>query len=292
MTYHILFNPHAGNGRGREGAEKLKELLPGETLAFQDLTQVQNYQALFDAMEPGDRVVIAGGDGTLNRFINDAAELTAVQDIYYFATGSGNDFFTDIGAKAGDPPRLITPYLQNLPSVYIGGARRYFLNGVGYGIDGYCCLEGDRQRQVRTKPVNYSAIAVKGLLFHYKPTAAVITVDGVEHRYDHVWLAPTMNGRYYGGGMMPAPDQKRMGQPAQLSVMVFHSPSKLKALAVFPSIFRGEHIRHRDVVEVLTGQDITVEFDRLTPLQIDGETVPDVSAYRAQTWRADVLSYR
>lgn len=63
--------------------------------------------------------------------------------------------------------------------------------------------------------------------------------------------------------------------------MVFRSPSKRKALAVFPSIFKGEHVRHTDVVEVLTGQEITVEFDRTAPLQIDGETVPDVTAYRA-----------
>lgn len=62
-----------------------------------------------------------------------------------------------------------------------------------------------------------------------------------------VWLAPTMNGRYYGGGMIPTPQQDRLAQPKQLSVMVFRSPGKLKALAVFPSIFKGEHIKHTDV---------------------------------------------
>lgn len=56
-----------------------------------------------------------------------------------------------------------------------------------------------------------------------------------------------MNGRYYGGGMIPTPQQDRLAQPKQLSVMVFRSPGKLKALAVFPSIFKGEHIKHTDV---------------------------------------------
>ena len=32
-------------------------------------------------------------------------------------------------------------------------------------------------------------------------------------------------------------------------------------------------------MEVLTGHDIRVEFDRPTPPQIDGETVPDVTEY-------------
>ena len=31
----------------------------------------------------------------------------------------------------------------------------------------------------------------------------------------------------------------------------------------------------------ITGQNITVEFDRPAPLQIDGETIPGVSSYRA-----------
>ena len=281
MTCHVLYNPHAGNGRGTEAAQKLRALLPDGELLFYDITEIGDYGAFFASLPAGDRVVIAGGDGTLNRFINDTASLCPGQSIYYFATGSGNDFFTDIGGKAGDAPRCIDRYLTELPSVYVNGERRYFLNGIGYGIDGYCCLEGDRLRAASAKPVNYTSIAVKGLLFHYKPTSAVVTVDGVKHTYRNVWLAPTMHGRYYGGGMIPTPQQDRLAQPRFLSVMVFRSPSKLKALAVFPSIFKGEHIRHTDVVEVLTGREITVEFDRPAPLQIDGETVPDVTAYRA-----------
>ena len=100
-----------------------------------------------------------------------------------------------------------------------------------------------------------------------------------------------MNGRYYGGGMIPTPQQDRLAQPKQLSVMVFRSPGKLKALAVFPSIFKGEHIKHTDVAEVLTGQEITVEFDRPAPLQIDGETIPDVTTYYASAC-AEVLTER
>lgn len=53
----------------------------------------------------------------------------------------------------------------------------------------------------------------------------------------------------------------------------------LWALAVFPSIFKGEHVRHEEMVEVLTGHDIRVEFDRPAPLQIDSETIPDVTSY-------------
>ena len=63
--------------------------------------------------------------------------------------------------------------------------------------------------------------------------------------------------------------------------MVMTGRSKLKTLIVFPSIFKGEHVKKEKVVEILTGREITVEFDAPKPLQIDGETIPEVRAYRA-----------
>ena len=281
MTYHILYNPLAGGGSGLARAQELAKHLPGQAEQLTDLTTIRDYAAFFAAVPAGERVLLTGGDGTLNHFLNNTAEIELPQELWYAPTGTGNDFWTDLGRKPAESPLNIRPYLDRLPSVTVGGVTRRFLNGVGYGIDGYCCLESDRLRDVSKKPVNYTAIAVKGLLFHYKPTSAAITVDGVQRTYDHVWLAPTMHGRCYGGGMMPTPQQDRLAEPRQLSVMVFHSRSKLKVLMAFPSIFKGEHVRRTDLVEVLTGRDITVEFDRPTPLQIDGETIPDVTSYRA-----------
>ncbi len=126
------------------------------------------------------------------------------------------------------------------------------------------------------------------MLFHYKPTNATITVDGKKHTYNKVWLAPTMKGRYYGGGMISTPKQRRDGKT--VSTMVLYGAGKLKTLMVFPSIFKGEHIKHKDMVNVLTGNEITVEFDRPTALQIDGETILNVSKYTASsTVRAEAV---
>ena len=56
---------------------------------------------------------------------------------------------------------------------------------------------------------------------------------------------------------------------------------KLKTLMVFPSIFKGEHVKHTEMCQVLTGREITVEFDQPTALQIDGETILGVTQYTA-----------
>ena len=279
QSYLILFNPHAGNGHGEENALTIQNILPDEKLTFRDMTGVENYREFFEALPQDTSVVLCGGDGTLNRFLNETADLSLQDNLFYYPCGSGNDFQRDVADREGSGLIRLKRYMAKLPTVSVNGKTYRFLNGIGYGIDGYCCQVGDALREKTEKKVNYTSIAIKGLLFHYKPTRAVVTVDGQPHTYEKVWLAPTMNGRYYGGGMMPTPDQNRLNPEGTVSLMVMYGAGKLKTLAVFPSIFKGEHVRHGEMVEVLTGHNIRVEFDRPTPLQIDGETILDVLAY-------------
>ena len=148
--------------------------------------------------------MLCGGDGKLNHFVNDIADVDIQNDVYLFPSGTGNDFKADVAPNAEGLIK-INDYIKNLPVVEVNGMKRRFINGIGYGIDGYCCEEGDRVRATSTKPVNYTNIAIGGLLGKYHPANAEITVDGVTKTYKRVWLAPTMLGRYYGGGMMITP---------------------------------------------------------------------------------------
>ncbi len=287
MKGHILYNPIAGNGAKEEQVKALSEWFEGE-LSYREIHEISSYKEFFASIPEEDTVILCGGDGTLNRFVNDTEALDVKNEILYFASGSGNDFLRDLEKKAEDGPFSIKDYIKDLPMVEVKGKRYRFLNNVGFGIDGYCCEVGDAQRAASDKPVNYTAIAIKGLLFHYKPTAATVTVDGVEYRYKRVWLAPTMKGRFYGGGMMAAPAQDRKDPDGKLSVMLFYGKGRLRTLIAFPSIFKGEHINHRKMVKIHEGRDITVTFDRPAPVQIDGETILDVTSYRAVA-RAEAL---
>ena len=64
--------------------------------------------------------------------------------------------------------------------------------------------------------------------------------------------------------------------------MVFHGSGKLKTLMIFPSIFKGEHIKNKKCVDVIEGREIRVEFDEPRPLQIDGETALGVKYYEVK----------
>ncbi|MBE6920161.1 MAG: diacylglycerol kinase family protein [Ruminococcaceae bacterium] len=274
---YVIYNPMAGNGKAEEDA-KLLQMILDEDLEYYDMTRITNYAAFLSGMEKGDYLVIVGGDGTLNRFINDTNNIEITQEILYFPAGSGNDFAREFGTVGN--PIVVTQYLRNLPSVDVNGKHYRFINGVGFGIDGYCCQVGDELRKIPGKKVNYTGIAIKGLLLYFAPRNATVTVDGKEYTYKKVWIAPTMHGKFYGGGMIPTPGQDRTS--GELSVMLFHGAGKLRTLCVFPSIFKGTHVKHKNMVALHTGKEITVRFDRPTPLQIDGETILDVTGYTAK----------
>lgn len=279
MKYYVLYNPQAGNGSGATQAKEVETLFENGEFSYVDVTSENGYSYLFSNIQAEDGVIVCGGDGTLNRFANATRGKTLGKEVWYYACGTGNDFFREV-EQEGNKLVNVQTYLQNLPEVTVNGESYVFINGVGYGIDGYCCEVGDEMRGKSDKPVNYTAIAIKGLLFHYKPTNATVVVDGKEYQFKKVWIAPTMNGKYYGGGMMPAPQQDRKGD--KLSVMVFHDTGKLKTLMIFPSLFKGEHVKHTKYVTVLEGKEITVQFDAPRPLQIDGETVLGVTEYTAK----------
>ena len=281
MSTYVLYNGLSGNGSGKAKAEEINTFLGGMEPVFKDVTKISGYGEFFSGLNSDDRIYLCGGDGTLNRFINDTDGMEITQPVYYFPTGSGNDFWNDLGKKPGDAPVQINEYLKDLPFVEVNGMKRRFLNGIGYGIDGYCCEVGDQLRAAGNEKIDYAGIAIKGLLFHYKPTNAEIDVDGNKYSYKKVWLAPSMNGRYYGGGMIATPGQDRLGKDRLLSLLVFHGSGKIRTLAIFPSIFKGKHVDHKKVVEVKTGHRITVTFDRPVALQIDGETVLNVTTYTA-----------
>lgn len=277
---YIVYNNKAGKEQNLQEIMHLKDMMQTEVEMI-DVATIGSYREIVNRLEADDYLLLCGGDGTLNCFVNQTEGFDITNEILYYPNGTGNDFANDLKKEKGCEPFRINDYLKKLPTVTVKNKTYRFINGVGFGIDGYCCEVGDEIKKTPGKKVDYTAIAIKGLLFYFKPANAVITVDGKKHTYQKVWIAPTMHGRFYGGGIMPTPNQQRNNEEGMLSAMVFHRSGKLKTLMIFPSLFKGEHLKHTKYVEVLQGKDITVEFDKPCSLQVDGETILNVTSYHA-----------
>jgi len=281
MKYIALYNPLSNNHKGKAAAEKLSVALPEDEITYVDLTTIDNMDQYLAETET-DAFVLCGGDGTLNRFANNIDGDALEKKVLYFPCGTGNDFMNDVAKGCKDPIPL-NDFLKNLPVVTLNGKDYKFLDNVAYGLDGYCCEVGDQIREKDpTAAINYAAIAIKGLIKDYSPTRATVTVDGVTKEYDHVWLAPTMNGRYYGGGIMMGADQNRLNPTHEVTVVVYSGKSRFLSLCKFPFAIFGKHGIFKTVT-ILKGHNVTVKYDQPRAVQVDGETFLNISEYSVRT---------
>lgn len=280
--YCVLFNSASDNYHGEENARRLLDIFKGEEFSFFDVRKVES-QEEFVKEHKKETIVLCGGDGTLSHFVNGVKEKDIPEDILFFPCGTGNDFFRDINEREKSETKVVPlkKYISGLPTATIKGVEYKFFNGIGYGIDGYCCEEADRIREKSNKPINYTKIAIIGLLFKFKPRGCKITCDGVSKEYKKVWLAPMMKGKYFGGGMIPNPAQDRNGD--KVSLLVWHDTGKLKTLINFPKIFTGAHVNLTKCCDVFTGDNITVEYVKPCAAQVDGETILSVSKVEVRT---------
>jgi len=276
----VLYNP----GAGREAdvmLEKLKGWYDEKSLRFTDVTKMRDMAPLYD-LAAEDCIIVAGGDGTLSRFVNDVEVKKLHCGVKCYPIGSGNDFAKDCGRERGCEPFEVKEALCDLPVLCVNGETRRFINGAGVGLDGFVCKMGNEMHKRTGKPVNYTAMAIK-CLFLFKPVHASVTVDGVKTEYDKVWMAPTMHGSYFGGGMRVAPEQDRANGKGTATSVVYCGASKLTTMRILPTIFAGKHVRFKKYVILRQGSEVTVELSCPCDMQVDGEIIENVTVYTVRS---------
>lgn len=280
MNY-LLFNPLANNGTGVEAKNNALDFLKEKfgQLVEVDVTTM-NVDEFLSKLTDEDKIILVGGDGTLNHLANNVYGKNVNSEIYLYRAGTGNDFLKDILEDQNEKIVLINEYLKNLPTITVNGNTSRYINGIGYGIDGMVCQVADELKARGKKKISYSGLSIKLLLTKYRCPDATVYVDGEEYHFKKVWLASAMKGRYYGGGLMIAPNQDRKSD--KLTLAVIHSSGRLKTLMLFPSIFKGEHLKYKKNFTAIVGNSIEVKFSSPMALQIDGETVLNVSSYKVE----------
>ncbi len=289
MEYAILYNPHSCGGNGLKIAKEIEKLMGDNTYKYYDITTNMPLNTLVNSLPANTDIILTGGDGTLNSFINQIGDTASARNLYFYASGSGNDFARDIGFKKRTKPILINDYIKTLPCAVIKGKVYRFLNCVGSGMDGYCCGEVERLRAISKRRGNYLGAAIKALLYAYKPCTVYINADGKDYTFKNTWLVPTMNGRFFGGGFMAAPNQNRLNEDYTVSLVAMYSNNFLKIIIAFLLLMFGKHTIMKSMITVIEGHEFSVKLDRSATLQIDGETIKDVSEYTVSSAKQKIL---
>ena len=145
MNY-VLYNPLASAGKGKENFEAAK---PDIEKLFQEYTPVnlEEYkkEEFFPSLRSEDKVLVLGGDGTLNVFANNIKNYNVDCDLYYYKGGNGNDFLEDVKEAPDQKLVHLTPYFKRLPKITVNGMTRYYINGINMEIIDKALLKSNDQ---------------------------------------------------------------------------------------------------------------------------------------------------
>ena len=263
----LLYNPLSRNGKDEKFIQKVVDHLKkdGNAVVSSNVLAIDDVEVFAAGCNFDDRIIIVGGDGTINRLANRLYDLDFKQDLFMYQAGTGNDFIRSLKTKKKVVP--IKKYVKKLPKVYYQDTSRYFLNGTGAGLDGYIGHLVNTSRFKKNK-LNYFRHAFEGFA-KFKRIAAEITIDGKTWREEKVWLDSIMNSPYYGGGMKVAPHANR--EVKDIHLVVLKDIPKWLLILIFPTIYLGWHLIFKSFVKVYKGKEVSIHFDKPTYLQIDGD---------------------
>lgn len=268
----ILYNPLSKSGSNDKRLKKVTKILIKRKEEFKtiDITKIKSVTKFLHDEKDSKRFIILGGDGTLNVIANHIHRYDIKQEIFLFKSGTGNDFARSIKKEKGLMD--IKKYLYNLPTVKFNNESHYFLNGAGLGLDGLIAHKVNTSRHKNNK-FNYFRHALEAFS-EFKAKEVTLEVDGVKKEFEKTWLISVMNDKYLGGGMKIAPRANRNNK--SLEVVIVKRASKFVLFLLFPSIYLGLHRFFKRYVEIITANEVKLNFKEPMLLQIDGEVYEDV----------------
>lgn len=282
MTTLLVINPFSRGGDSdcQDIKDILSKLGPLEAHSLDKETTVgERIEQIGPALQ---RIVVAGGDGTLNQVL--PTVLDAGVPVGVLPMGTANDFARSLNLP--DQPcaaarTIAEGFTRQVDVGVVNG--QYFLNAVGIGLGPDLTKEMDREKKKRLGVLAYleSLIHVIG---RHRRRFAWITVDGetFSSRFMQITVA---NGRHYGGGMMVSDDvQMDDGLLHVLCVRPLHPLQLLlRGLRIkFGAVSDDEKLEYRKgkKIEIRTRRpcDVTADGELVTTTPIQCHTEPRVLA--------------
>jgi YegS/Rv2252/BmrU family lipid kinase len=259
----LVCNPDQDNLKAFRLTENIALLLDGMSIKHQCF--IETWPEAFNGFS---EVWIAGGDGTLNWFINQYPGIELPLSI--FCGGSGNDFhwmlYGDMKMEA-----QVEHVLQSVPRKLDAGIcnKKLFLNGLGVGFDGAIVKDLLGRKKLAGK-ASYLLSILKNIV-GYHEKHCVLEMEEETITCD-CFLISVANGKRYGGGFQVAP--RAVVNDHLLDVNIVGKISPLKRIRYLPLIEKGEHIG-LPFVEYRQVQKIRITSPVKLHAHIDGEYLYD-----------------
>src|SRR5437764_404386 len=229
------------------------------------------------AVEAGaQRVVAAGGDGTLNEVVNGVAERDV--DLATIPLGTGMDFGRTYGipTKFDDAVRVaLTGETRTVDAgrvryrTWAGeDAERWFANVGSVGMSGAVAQRANGMSKALGGKATFF-YALTRVFLEWENTEVTVRLDGGERR-GRMHDVVVANGVWHGGGMKLAPDARP--DDGVFDVVLIGDVGKADFVTTAPKLYKGRHLGHPKV-EVLRTARVAVDSPEHLPIELEGEQV-------------------
>lgn len=285
--YHFIINPHSRSQKSLKVWSVVKKELENRQIHY----EAYYTRYVLHAAEIADeicksgtgvkKIIILGGDGTVNEVINGIPDFDKVL-LGYIPSGSSNDLARSLQLPK-DPleglNRILTP--TNFKYVDIGeismtGATRSrkFAVSTGAGFDAAICEEilQTNLKKFLNKfglgKFSYLVVAIKQLV-SAPFINGTITIDGkVTKSYKKILLVTSMIHKYEGGGLKLVPTANP--SDGKLSVCIVSGLSRGKLFFLLPTLLIGKHIYFKGV-NTFHCKTLEIHTELPAKVHVDGE---------------------
>ena len=269
MNILIIGNPISGSGKAAARIADLEHRLTARGHRVETFLTRAAGDARARAREIGNdsdiqRLVVAGGDGTLNEVLNGLPSPSRVP-LAQLPQGTANLLVREYKLPWKPAPLVKLLECGRVEHLDVGVLRgRRFLMLASAGIDAAIVHEVHRRRRGKLGMHKYLK-PILALTSTWRTPRLEITVDG-KHTVRGAFVVVSKIRTY--GGLFQLTQQT---QPGLFAVVVFPRDS-LPALARYAIAGRWRTAAQAPGVQVFTGRRVRIDAERPVPIQVDGDS--------------------
>lgn len=262
-----------GNARARHGGRARGLIGPlgglGLDVAYEEPDGLERLDHVIRAIGPGmDRIVIAGGDGSIAAAL--PALIAVKTPLAIIPFGTANDLARNLALPEALDAQLRLVADGRVVPIDLGSANgRPFLNAASLGLGAAVAALHQGWSKKLLGVLNYPRLLYLAYR-RVRPFTTIITCDGEIRRDRFVHLA-IVNGRFHGGGLEPWPSSTITD--GLLDLYALRDGPAFRLMRLLASLrIRG---MASDAVFRLRGRAFRIETSRPRRVNIDGEIVAE-----------------
>ena len=283
--WFVIVNPVAGSGRGLIDFPQISKLLRNDDIRHDAVFTEHKHHAteltVTAANQGYRRIIVIGGDGTLNEVVNGLFIQKAVEPceilLAVIAVGTGNDWVRTFGipqhySEAIRAIREERSFLQDVGTVTYTESHytqtRYMANVAGLGFDAHVISTFNHLKMKGYKGGWMYLYSILKSYFRYKSSGARIWVDDEVVFNDLMFSLAIGICKYNGGGVQQLPNA--LADDGLLDLTIIRPVHWWHIVFRLKKLFNGDIYQIGHVIHA-QGRKVKIEAAPSIQLETDGE---------------------